>query len=111
MTHLAARLRYYALLFSHEFARSFWSTGSQMSFTIPSATYSRVNTRGEVVSVTRKPFTRRVNKPDTWKYHLGQMATAEDPIAYLSRFLIVGSTANGNGANGAGQDGRMAASA
>ncbi len=37
--------------------------------------------------VTRKPFTRRTIKPDVWKYHLRQMAAAEDPIDYLCRFL------------------------
>jgi hypothetical protein len=40
-----------------------------------------------VVQVTRKPFTRRTIKPDVWKYHLRQMAAAEDPIDYLCRFL------------------------
>jgi hypothetical protein len=37
--------------------------------------------------VTRKPFTRRTIKPDVWKYHLRQMAAAEDPFVYLRRFL------------------------
>jgi hypothetical protein len=40
-----------------------------------------------VVQVTRKPFTRRTIKPDVWKYHLRQMANADDPIEYLCRFL------------------------
>jgi hypothetical protein len=26
-------------------------------------------------------------KPDVWKYHLRQMAAAEDPFVYLRRFL------------------------
>jgi lipid A disaccharide synthetase len=46
-----------------------------------------VNAQGKVVQVTRKPFTRRIIKPDVWKYHLRQMAAAEDPIDYLCRFL------------------------
>jgi hypothetical protein len=87
LTLLAGEGRYYTLLFSHEFAHSFWRTGSQISFSVPAATYSRVNTRGEVISVTRKPFTRRSNKPDVWKYHLREMAAAENPIDYLCRFL------------------------
>lgn len=87
ITLLASEGRYYTLLFSHEFARTFWRAGSQISFSVPATTYSRVNSRGEVISVTRKPFTRRSNKPDVWKYHLRQMAAAEDPIEYLSRFL------------------------
>jgi hypothetical protein len=84
---LADEGRHYALLFSHEFARSFWRSGAQMSFSVPSVTYSRVNTRGDVIHVTRKPFTRRTIKSDVWKYHLRQMAASEDPILYLCRFL------------------------
>jgi len=84
---LAAEGRYYALVFSHEFAQSFWLTGSQISFSVPGTIYSRVNTRGEVITVTRKPFTRRTNKPGVWKYHLRQMAAAENPLEYACRFL------------------------
>jgi hypothetical protein len=87
LTLLASEGRHYTLLFSHEFARSFWRTGAQMSFMVPGITYPRVNGHGEVVQVTRKPFTRRTIKADVWKYHLRQMAAAEDPIAYLCRFL------------------------
>jgi hypothetical protein len=84
---LATESRYYALLFSHDFARFYWRTGARISFIVPSITYPRVNRRGEVVQVTRKPFTRRTIKPDVWKYHLRQMAAAEDPFTYLRRFL------------------------
>lgn len=84
---LASEGRHYTLLFSHEFARCFWRAGSHISFSVPATTYSRVNGQGEVVNVTRKPFTRRTVKPDVWKYHLRQMASADDPIEYLCRFL------------------------
>jgi hypothetical protein len=84
---LATESRHYALLFSHDFAFCYWRTGARISFTVPSITYPRVNSRGEVIVVTRKPFTRRTVKPDAWKYHLRQMAAAEDPVAYLCRFL------------------------
>jgi len=84
---LAAEGRYYTLLFSHEFARCFRRAGSEISFSVPGTTYQRVNSIGQIIEVTRKPFTRRTNKPDVWKYHLRQMAAAEDPIEYLSRFL------------------------
>lgn len=84
---LASEGRHYTLLFSHEFARCFWRTGSHISFSVPATTYSRVNSQGEVVEITRKPFTRRTIKPDVWKYHLRQMAVAQDPIEYLCRFL------------------------
>jgi hypothetical protein len=84
---LAAESRYYALLFSHEFARCYWRSGARISFIVPSITYPRINRRGEVVQVTRKPFTRRTIKPDVWKYHLRQMAATEDAMVYLKRFL------------------------
>jgi hypothetical protein len=87
LTLLAGEGRHYALLFSHEFACCFWRAGSEISFSVPGTTYHRVNGAGQVVEVTRKPFTRRTNKPDVWKYHLRQMAAADDPIEYLSRFL------------------------
>jgi hypothetical protein len=86
--------RFYALLFSHEFARCYWRSGAKMSFSVPSITYPRVTAAGEVVYVTRRPFTRRTIKPDVWKYHLRQMAAAEDPIDYLCRFLPAQDQAN-----------------
>ncbi len=87
LTLLSAEGRHYTLLFSHGFARWFWRTGSQIAFAVPCKTYHRVNGRGEVLEVTRKSFTRRTIKPDVWKYHLAQMAAADDPLEYLSRFL------------------------
>jgi hypothetical protein len=96
---LASEGRHYTLLFSHEFAQSFWFSGAQMSFTVPSMTYTRVNTRGDVIHVTRKPFTRRTIKRDVWKYHLRQMAASDDPILYLCRFLpatVKAATENGH---------------
>ena len=87
LTLLASEGRHCTLIFSQEFARCFWRTGAHMSFMVPSVTYPRVNAQGDVVQVTRKPFTRRTIKPDVWKYHLRQMAVADDPIDYLCRFL------------------------
>lgn len=84
---LAEEGRHFTLLFSHDFARCFWRSGAHMSFQIPAVTYPRVNSQGEVIQVTRKPFTRRTIKADVWKYHLRQMAASEDPIDYLCRFL------------------------
>jgi hypothetical protein len=84
---LSGEGRHFTLLFSHEFARCFWRTGAHISFMVPATTYPRVNSHGDIIQVTRKPFTRRTIKPDVWKYHLRQMAAAEDPIAYLCRFL------------------------
>ena len=79
--------RFYALVFSHEFARAFWKKGEQMNFIVPAATYSRMNGRGQVVTINRKPFTRRTIKADVWKYHVRQMAVSEDPLRYIKRFL------------------------
>ena len=79
--------RFFALVFSHDFARSFWSKGEPMQFVVPASTYSRVNGKGQVVTINRKPFTRRAIKADVWKYHVRQMAVSEDPIRYLHRFL------------------------
>jgi hypothetical protein len=84
---LTAESRYYALVFSHDFARAFWKKGAQMSFIVPSATYSRMNGKGEVQTISRKPFTRRTIKADVWNYHLRQMAISEEPLRYLRRFL------------------------
>ncbi len=87
VTLLDAEGRYYALIFSHDFARAFWKKGAQMNFIVPSSTYSRMNGKGGVETIIRKPFTRRTIKADVWKYHLRQMAESDDPIRYLKRFL------------------------
>jgi hypothetical protein len=78
---------YYALLFSHEFAESFWKEGTQISFVVPSATYTRRDGEGKMITVSRKAFTRRTLKPDVWKYHLKEMAATDDPMLYAGRFL------------------------
>jgi hypothetical protein len=86
---LATENRYYALLFSHEFARAFWSKGAQMSFIVPASSYTRRNAKGQIITVSRKAFTRRTIKADVWKYHLRQMVIAEDPLRYIRRFLLI----------------------
>jgi hypothetical protein len=87
VTLLTAESRFYALVFSHDFARAFWQKGAQMNFIVPAATYSRMNGKGQVVTINRKPFTRRTIKADVWKYHLRQMAMSDDPLRYLKRFM------------------------
>lgn len=84
---LATQGRLSALVFSHDFARAFWKRGEQMNFVVPAASYSRMNGKGQVVTVQRKPFTRRTLKPDVWQYHLRQMVVSDDPVSYLDRFL------------------------
>jgi hypothetical protein len=86
---LAQGRRYYSLLFAHEFARAFWKQGSQISFVVPAATYTRRDKEGRIVTVTRKPFTRRTLKADVWKYHLREMAANDEPLRYIRRFLVL----------------------
>lgn len=86
---LAAERRYYALLFSHEFASSFWKAGELMTFQVPNQTFTRKMKDGTIGTVTRKGYTRRSSREDTWIYHLKEMAAAEEPLRYMRRFLRV----------------------
>ncbi|MBV8115108.1 MAG: hypothetical protein JO300_10230 [Silvibacterium sp.] len=85
---LASGHRYYALLFSHEFARAFWKQGTHIQFVVPTQHFTRLNARGERVTVTRKAYTRRTLKPNAWKYHLREMAASPDALHYIRRFLV-----------------------
>jgi hypothetical protein len=85
---IARGKRYYALLFSHDFAQSFWKPGAQISFIVPNATYTRKNNAGELITVTRQAFTRRTLKQDAWRYHLKEMAVADEPLHYIRRFIV-----------------------
>lgn len=85
---LATGQHYYALLFSHTFAQSFWKQGAQIQFVVPTNQFSRLNSKGEVVTITRKAYTRRTLKPHAWKYHLREMATYDEPLRYIRRFLV-----------------------
>jgi hypothetical protein len=80
---------YYSLLFSHQFACCFWKRGSQISFVVPSSTYTRRDKSGKIVTITRKAFTRRTVKADVWKYHLREMAAQDEPLHYIRRFLLI----------------------
>jgi len=86
---LDSQRRYYALLFSHEFASSFWKAGEDITFQVPAQTFQRRMPDGTVQTITRKPFTRRSARRDAWRYHLRQMALAEEPLRYLRRYLNV----------------------
>lgn len=85
---LAHDHRYYALLFSHDFAQCFWKQGSQITFVVPNVEYERPSKGGKIITVRRKAFTRRTTKPDAWIYHLREMAASEDPLRYIRRFLV-----------------------
>ncbi len=86
---LAAERRYYSLLFSHEFAQSFWKAGQRITFIVPKQTFQRTKPDGTVGTVTRKAYTRRSGREDAWKYHLRELAMAEEPLRYMRRYLRV----------------------
>ena len=86
---LAAERRYYALLFSHEFASSFWKPGEVMTFQVPTQTFTRKMPDGTIGTVYRKAYTRRSTREDAWKYHLRELAVAEEPLRYMRRYLRV----------------------
>ena len=46
VANLARGKRYYSLLFSHEFARHFWKPGGQITFIVPTATYTPAQQKG-----------------------------------------------------------------
>jgi len=86
---LDSQRRYYALLFSHEFASAFWKAGTDMTFLVPTQTFKRVLPDGTITTVTRKGFTRRSSRRDAWRYHLREMAAAEEPLRYMRKYLAV----------------------
>jgi hypothetical protein len=91
VTTLSSGRRYYALLFSHEFARHFWKKGTQITFLLPSQEYTRLDSNGKVVTIKRKSFTRRSSRSTSntvWQYHLEQMAVWDEPLRYIRRFIL-----------------------
>jgi hypothetical protein len=86
---LSEERRYYALLFAHEFAQAFWRTGSKMTFVVPNNRFTRISKDGSTMVVERKGHTRRTVLPDVWRYHLKEMAVADDPLRYIRKFLLI----------------------
>lgn len=89
MKTMGEERRYYALLFSHEFASSFWKAGERITFRIEQQTFLRTKPDGSVGTVFRKGYTRRSGRDDAWRYHLRELAMAEDPLRYMKRYLRV----------------------
>ena len=81
--------RYYALLFSHEFANAFWKAGEEITFSVPAQSFQRPMPDGSLKTVHRKSFIRRSARHDAWKYHLKEMALADEPLRYLRKYLNV----------------------
>lgn len=86
---LAAERRYYVLLFSHDFAQSFWKAGEKMTFLVASQTFLRKKADGTIGTVQRKGYSRRTGRPDAWKYHLRELAVQEEPLRYMRRYLRI----------------------
>lgn len=89
--------RYYALLFSHDFARTFWKPGSDITFKVEAGTFQRRMPDGRVMTISRKPFIRRSSRRDAWRFHLREMAAAEEPLRYIRRYLHVEEETTGVG--------------
>lgn len=86
---LSSEKRYYALIFSHEFARAFWKSGEDMVFQVPTQSFQRRMADGTIGVVVRKGYTRRRTREDVWLYHLKEMSAHDEPLRYLRRFLRV----------------------
>jgi hypothetical protein len=99
---LEQQRRYYALLFSHDFAQAFWKPGADITFQIPAQTFPRRMPDGSIQMVTRKSFIRRSARKDAWRYHLREMAIAEEPLRYIRRYLNVEEDLVEESAGGAG---------
>jgi hypothetical protein len=86
---LCEQRRYYALLFSQEFASNFWKAGERITFQVPKQTFSRRKADGTIGTVNRKGYTRRSARDDAWRYHMREMAVAEEPLRYMRKYLRV----------------------
>ena len=86
---LEAQRRYYALLFSHEFAEAFWKAGEDITFKVGAQSFQRIMPDGSISTVKRKPFTRRSARRDAWRYHLREMALSDEPLRYMRKYLAV----------------------
>jgi hypothetical protein len=86
---LCEQRRYYSLLFSHEFASSFWKAGERITFQVPTQTFTRRKADGTIGTVSRKGYTRRSARDDAWRYHLRELAVAEEPLRYMRKYLRV----------------------
>jgi hypothetical protein len=81
--------RYYALLFSHEFANAFWKAGEEITFSVPAQSFQRPMPDGTLKTVERSTYMRRSARRDAWRYHLREMALSEEPLRYLRKYLNV----------------------
>lgn len=74
---------------SHEFAENFWKAGERFTFQMPSQTFTRRMANGSIGTVQRKGYVRRSARENSWRYHLRELAIAEDPLRYMRRYIRV----------------------
>ena len=68
---------------------AFWKPGAEITFQVPAQTFPRRMPDGTIQTIQRKPFIRRSARKDAWRYHLREMALAEEPLRYIRRYLNV----------------------
>jgi hypothetical protein len=60
-----------------------------MSFMVPAVSYPQRRKDGQIVTVHRRAFARRMLKADSWLYHLREMVEAPHPLKYVRRFVVL----------------------
>ncbi len=85
---LAQGERAHMLLFSHTFARAFFREGERLRYIQPALAYQRINPDGTVKAIKRRAHTRQSSREDVWRFHLREMAAAEEPLRYIRRYLL-----------------------
>ena len=50
-------------------------------------TFTRRKADGTIGTVSRKGYTRRSTRDDAWRYHLRELAVAEEPLRYMRKYL------------------------
>ncbi|SDF19802.1 hypothetical protein [Terriglobus roseus] len=89
---LAKGKRAQMLLFSHEFAKSFFQSGERIQYVVEPQTFERVTANGQSLTVNRKAHLRHSSREDVWRFHLREMAVRAEPLHYIRRFLITEET-------------------
>jgi len=56
---------------------------------VPAVSYPQRRKDGQIVTVHRRAFARRMLKADSWLYHLREMVEASHPLKYIRRFVVL----------------------
>jgi hypothetical protein len=56
---------------------------------VPTQSFTRRKKDGTIGTVVRKAYTRRSTRDDAWRYHLRELAIAEEPLRYMRKYLRV----------------------